>query len=210
MAGTTVRDDGVVEAAFTVAARGADIDVDLAMAYVRETMGQSKIAVFNALLGDAVRAEAANAAFERAFAALVRDGAVGALGGAEALFEELRSRGVAICLTTGFAPATRDAIIDHLGWGPLIDLAVSPIDAGRGRPWPDMILHAVLRLGAEAVADVAVAGDTTSDLVAGTRAGAGIVAGVLTGAHSAEQLATAPHTHLLGSIADLGAVIGSR
>jgi phosphoglycolate phosphatase-like HAD superfamily hydrolase len=53
---------------------------------------------------------------------------------------------------------------------------------------------------------VAVAGDTTSDLVAGTAAGASVVAGVLTGAHDRAQLETAPHTHILDSIADLPAV----
>ena len=66
-----------------------------------------------------------------------------------------------------------------------------------------MILTAVLRLRIDDVAEVAVAGDTTSDLIAGMRSGASIVAGVLTGAHSAEELAEAPHTHLLGSVREL-------
>jgi phosphoglycolate phosphatase-like HAD superfamily hydrolase len=48
-----------------------------------------------------------------------------------------------------------------------------------------------------------VAGDTANDLLAGTRAGASVVAGVLTGAHGRSELAAAPHTHLLDSIADL-------
>ena len=52
-------------------------------------------------------------------------------------------------------------------------------------------------------------GDTTSDLVAGTRSGALVVAGVLTGAHSAEELAEAPHTHLLASVQELpGLLLG--
>ena len=52
-------------------------------------------------------------------------------------------------------------------------------------------------------------GDTTSDLIAGSRSGASIVAGVLTGAHSADELAEAPHTHLLGSIIELpGLILG--
>jgi phosphoglycolate phosphatase-like HAD superfamily hydrolase len=46
-----------------------------------------------------------------------------------------------------------------------------------------------------------------SDLLAGTRAGAGVVAGVLTGAHSRDDLATAPHTHIIDSVADLPAVL---
>ena len=123
------------------------------------------------------------------------------------MFASLRDGGVRVCLTTGFSPATRDRILDALGWRGLVDLALSPADAGRGRPWPDMILTAVLRLRIDDVAEVAVVGDTTSDLLAGTRSGASIVAGVLTGAHSRAELAEAPHTHLLDSIADLPALI---
>ena len=171
-------------------------------------MGQSKITVFTELLGgDRHRAEEANTAFEAAFDRAVDRGEVAALPGAEDVFATLRTGGVRICLTTGFSPATRDRIIDALGWGGMVDLALSPADAGRGRPWPDMILTAVLRLRIDDVAEVAVAGDTTSDLVAGTRSGASIVAGVLTGAHTAEQLAEAPHTHLLASVRELPALV---
>jgi len=70
-----------------------------------------------------------------------------------------------------------------------------------------MILTAVLRLRIDDVAEVAVVGDTSSDLVAGSRSGASIVAGVLTGAHSRKELAAAPHTHLLDSVADLPALL---
>jgi phosphoglycolate phosphatase-like HAD superfamily hydrolase len=65
----------------------------------------------------------------------------------------------------------------------------------------------VLRLRIDDVAEVAVAGDTASDLVAGTRSGASVVAGVLTGAHTAAELGEVPHTHLLGSIADLPGIV---
>ena len=126
-----------------------------------------------------------------------------ALPGAADTLVALRAGGVRLCLTTGFSPATRDRVLAALGWEGLVDLALSPSDAGRGRPWPDMILTAVLRLRIDDVAEVAVAGDTTSDLIAGSRSGASVVAGVLTGAHTAEELAGAPHTHLLGSVAEL-------
>ena len=39
-----------------------------------------------------------------------------------------------------------------------------PADAGRGRPWPDMPLTALLRLGGDSVAYLAVVGDTPSDV----------------------------------------------
>jgi phosphoglycolate phosphatase len=212
MAGTTVADEGAVEEAFQSALDAVGLVAGNLMddpgAYIRRTMGQSKITVFTELLGgDRHRAEQANTAFEAAFDQAVDRGEVAALPASEEVFASLRDGGVRVCLTTGFSPATRDRILDALGWRGLIDLALSPADAGRGRPWPDMILAAVLRLRIDDVAEVAVVGDTTSDLLAGSRSGASIVAGVLTGAHSRAELAEAPHTHLLDSIADLPALI---
>jgi phosphoglycolate phosphatase len=213
MAGTTVSDDGIVENAFSqaldeVGGVPGDSPVGDPVAFVRRTMGQSKIDVFTELLGgDVDMAHRANNAFERAYDAAVARGEIGALPGAEDLMAQLREAGVRVCLTTGFAPSTRDAIIEALGWGESIDLALSPADSGRGRPWPDMILTAVLRLQVDDVRQVAVVGDTASDLLAGWRAGAGIVAGVLTGAHGRSELEAVPHTHILVGVADLSGLV---
>ncbi len=206
MAGTTVSDDGVVEKAFTAAAGGAGLAgarCDAAMTVVRETMGQAKIEVFRRILGEEDAAQAANSAFERAYADLLAGGAVTALPGASEMLSGVRAAGLKLCLTTGFAPSTREALIDHLGWGARVDLALSPADAGRGRPWPDMIQLAARTLGVTDPAAVAVAGDTPSDVEAGIAAGAGIVAGVLTGTGTRETLEAAGATHVLTSIADL-------
>ncbi len=97
--------------------------------------------------------------------------------------------------------------MDVLGWRDLVDLSLSPGDGVRGRPYPDLMLTALMRLEVDAVHEVAVAGDTVSDLEAGMAAGAAVVAGVLTGAHDRTQLEAAPHTHVLDSIADLPGVI---
>jgi phosphoglycolate phosphatase-like HAD superfamily hydrolase len=70
-----------------------------------------------------------------------------------------------------------------------------------------MILTAVIRLGIEDVRQVAVAGDTASDLLSGWRAGAGMVAGVLTGAHGRAEFGAVPHTHILESVADLSGLV---
>jgi phosphonatase-like hydrolase len=213
MAGTTVADDGVVERAFREAldevggppGESAVGDPD---AFVLRTMGQSKIVVFTALFsGDTNRAERANAAFEAAYDRAIDRGDIGPMPGAVEAMAEMRAGGVRICLTTGFAPATRDHIIEALGWSGSFDLALSPGECGRGRPWPDMILTAVLRLQIEDVRAVAVAGDTANDLLSGWRAGAGIVAGVLTGAHGRAELETAPHTHILSTVAELAGLV---
>jgi len=215
MAGTTVSDDGVVEAAFVAALGSVGIGADhpaLAgdLAYVRATMGRSKIEVFRELIGDEDGAQRANRAFEAAVDEAVAAGAVHALPGAEAALAELRADGVAVCLTTGFSASTRDLIVAHLGWAGLVDLVLAPEPGVRGRPHPDLVLTAVLRLGVDDVRAVAVAGDTANDLLAGWRAGASIVAGVLTGAHRREELEAAPHTHVLGSVADLPAVVRAQ
>jgi len=212
MAGTTVADDGSVIAAFSAAVgqfglpRGTP-GYDQALAYVRQTMGQSKIEVFRHLLG-AQEAQQANAAFEEHYARSVRAGQVAPLPGAAETLAALRAAGIKVCLATGFSPATRDALLDALDWWPLIDLALSPADVGRGRPWPDLPLTALLRLGGGAVSELAVAGDTGSDVESGLRAGAGLVAGVLTGSSSREELERAKAPVILDTIADLLPLLG--
>ena len=206
MAGTTVADDGVVLQAFAAAVATQNLPVAAchqAMADVRSSMGQSKIEVFRRILGDEAMARKANEAFEDHYAAAVQAGQVSAMPGAEETFASLRRAGVRICLATGFSAATRDAIIGRLGWGGLIDLALSPADAGRGRPWPDLPLTALLRLRGGAVSELAVAGDTGSDIESGLRAGAAIVAGVLTGASTRADLEQAGAPLILDTIADI-------
>ena len=213
MAGTTVADDGSVMAAFGASAAQFGLvpgapGYDDAIAFVQETMGQSKIEVFRRLLGDDDRAQQANRAFEDSYAESVRAGLVAPLPGAVETITALRAAGIKVCLATGFAPVTRDALLDALGWRPLIDLALSPADSGRGRPWPDLPLTALLRLGGGAVSELAVVGDTPSDVESGLRAGAGLVAGVTTGSASREALAAAGAPFILESIGELVPLIG--
>ncbi|HYB45968.1 MAG TPA: HAD family hydrolase [Streptosporangiaceae bacterium] len=209
MAGTTVRDDGTVLEAFSAAITAQNLPVAAyhqAMTDVRSSMGQSKIEVFRRILGDEATARKANEAFEDHYAAAVRTGAVAPMPGAVETITRLREAGIRVCLATGFSLATRDAIIGQLGWGSLVDLVLSPADAGywgRGRPWPDLPLTALLRLRGGAVSELAVAGDTASDVESGLRAGAAVVAGVLTGADSREDLERAGAPLILETIADL-------
>ena len=213
MAGTTVADDGSVIAAFSAAVEQFGLPQGTpgygeALAYVHRTMGQSKIEVFRHILGAEEAAQKANGLFEEHYAASVQGGAVAALPGAAETIAALRAAGIKVCLATGFSPATRDALLDALGWRPLIDLALSPTDAGRGRPWPDLPLTALLRLGGGAVTELLVAGDTASDVESGLRAGAGLVAGVLTGSASRPELEKAGAPHVLDAIDGLLPLLG--
>jgi phosphoglycolate phosphatase len=215
MAGTTVRDDDLVTSAFERALEAVGVGPDAPgadgrLAQVRAMMGRSKIEVFTAMLGDADRARRATTAFEAAVREAVEGGEVVAIDGAESAFVELRASGIRVCLTTGFSAETQALIIDRLGWAELIDLQLAPGPGVRGRPHPDLILQALMQLGLDDVRAVATAGDTVNDLLSGWRAGAGIVAGVLTGAHDRTALEAAPHTHILDSIADLPPIVTRR
>jgi phosphoglycolate phosphatase len=229
MAGTTVADGGTVLAAFAGALDSLGVDDPARRAtmtdYVVATMGESKITVFRALMdGDEDRAQAGNAAFEAAYAA--RISAAEPLPGVPEFFRRLRGLGLKIALTTGFSRTTTDALLDHLGWWPLIDLSLTPQDVGgRGRPHPDMVLAAAARLSGDGDSGgdgsgssgsvphmpntpipgsaTAVAGDTVGDVRSGLAAHAGIVAGVLTGAHGRKDFEDAGATCVLDDVTQL-------
>jgi phosphonatase-like hydrolase len=208
MAGTTVADDGAVEAAFSTAARRLGVtDPAVMLRHVRATMGESKITVFRALFGEEDLARRANLEFEAAYGELVATGACAPVDGAAEAIRTLRGHGIKVALTTGFSRTTQDAVLTALGWHDLVDLTLCPADAGRGRPHPDMVLTALLRLGADAVDAVAVAGDTAYDMRSGRAAGAARVVGICTGAHDEATLREAGATHVLGSIRELPALL---
>ena len=211
MAGTTVRDDGLVELAFEAALSELAVDPserETMTSYVRETMGTSKIEVFRALLRDEERAQQANAAFEAAYDELLVEGSAKPIDGAEDAISAIRRSGRKVALLTGFSAATRDRLLAALEWQHVADLTLCPAEAGRGRPYPDLVLTALLRLGASDVAAVAAGGDTAADMASGRRAGASIVAGVLTGADGQARLEQAGATHILASVAELPALLG--
>lgn len=213
MAGTTVSDDGTVERAFGRVAERQNIGAtaeerEAALEYVRVTMGQSKIEVFRAITGDEERAQAANAAFEAAYAEIVAEEGVNEIPGARLAIGQLQEAGITVALTTGFARPTVTAILDALDWNDLADIVLTPADAGRGRPHPDMPLTALLRTETSSVEAMIVVGDTVSDMQSGTRAGAGLVIGVLSGAHGEEQLLAAGADEVISSVAELPELLG--
>ncbi len=212
MAGTTVADDGLVVSSFEAAATAAGLpeagpERDRARQYVLDTMGQSKITVFRALFGAEELAQRANAAFETAYEAAIDDGKARAIDGAAESVTRLRDAGVKVALTTGFSGATQEKLLAALGWQTLADLVLAPGTGVRGRPYPDLILTALMRLGADAVGDVAALGDTSSDVDSALRAGCRIAAGTLTGAHTESQLRAAGATHVVANVTEFADLI---
>ena len=207
-AGTTMRDDGTVLAAYRTALRAHDIPFSEADLAARR--GASKIAVFREL---ASRARPANQVEEIAQQALVRfgdalrheyeAGDIQEIEGARDALSELKQAGVKLALTTGFNRDLLDMLVGRLGWTDLFDITVASNDVPAGRPAPFLIYRAMIELGVADVRQVAVVGDTPLDLQSGMNAQAGWVVGVLSGAHEVKTLGASPHTHVLGSVADL-------
>ena len=212
VAGTVLNDDGLVIAAFKNAFEATQPDLwpthgEQWTQYAIDTMGQSKIHVFTELLGDAEKAHTANVAFEESYVSEIAEVGAVAIAGAEDLFKYLRAKGVAIALTTGFSRSTLDTLLIELGWKDLIDISVTPGEAGRGRPHPDMLQKAATTLGITNPASVIVVGDTAADMQAAVSFGAGQAIGVLSGAHDEHRLHDAGATSVINSVADLKTLI---
>jgi len=208
MIGTTIQASEKIPQAFITAFAGEG--VHLTSANVSSVRGKSKREAIQELLlaragGDFARhrSDIVYEAFKGELLKCYRDGPVTAIEGAETTFEWCRSRSIRIALTTGFDLELAAVLIDKLGWLQLVDVLVCNDDVSAGRPAPDLILAAMSRLKMADVARVASVGDTVSDLEAGANAGTRWNIGVLSGAHSREQLSAAPHTALIDSVANL-------
>ncbi|MFE4837638.1 HAD family hydrolase [Arthrobacter sp. NPDC056691] len=215
MVGTTVYDGGLMDRAMSrtlveqgVAAGSAGFEGMLR--YARERSGISRMTVFAELFEDPQAAASANKRFELNCDELIADGGVRAVPGAEDTIGWLRDAGIKVCLATGFGRHTQNMVLESLGWMGLADLSLCPADAGRGRPFPDMVLTAVLALDIDDVRKVAVVGDSAADIHSGLRAGASVAAGVLTGSNSEASLRGAGATDVLPSIKDLPALLERR
>ena len=211
MAGTTVRDGGVVERSFVEALGDMGFDPDGAelqahFDYVRATMGQSKITVFRSVFGgdEEQRRRRPTGGSRLRSTARCRAARSSRCRGARPRSKRSRARGVRICLTTGFSSATREQLIDVLGWRDLVDLSLSPERRRAGasvpRPDPDRAHAAGDRRGAGG------RGGRRHDERPRRRdrgRARPSLPGVLTGAHDRARLSAAPHTHILESIAEL-------
>lgn len=147
------------------------------------------------------------AEFRRALELHYRGGGVLPIPGAGQTFDWLRQQGIQIATTTGFSREVSELILEKAGWSRLFTANISSSDVPVGRPAPYMIFRAMEAAGVKSVKEVVNVGDTPLDLQAGTNAGARGVIGVLTGFHGKDRLRREPHTHILGSLAQLPGVM---
>lgn len=206
LAGTTIEDDGQVPGAFTAAL--AEHGIEVTPEQVNGVRGASKREALLRLIPagpqQAQRAEEVYASFREHLARRFTSEGVRAIPGAVAVFRSLRECGVRVALNTGFDRETTALLLSTLGWADgMVDAVVCGDDVTHGRPAPYLIFRAMEAAGANSVHRVANIGDTTLDLEAGCNAGVRWNVGVLSGAHDRQSMASAPHTHLIPSVAEL-------
>lgn len=229
MAGTTVTDHHEVERCFAQAAAETGLFVTderilamqgLAKRYVFETLWKEQLGDSHPDVPKLV--DVSYASFKNILENhYLTNGATPTQGCLE-VFEYLRSRGIAIALTTGFYRTVTDIILDKLGWlaglneqhmggtDNLIQLSIASDEVERGRPYPFMIERAIEMLGVSGPKAVVNLGDTPSDLLSGRAAGVALNLGVTNGTHTRDQLEAHPHDYLLGSLAELPTLLNAR
>mmetsp|Transcript_20225 Transcript_20225/g.63365 ORF Transcript_20225/g.63365 Transcript_20225/m.63365 type:complete len:243 (+) Transcript_20225:44-772(+) len=128
------------------------------------------------------------------------------IAGTSATFQQLRSRGIKIFVGSGFPDHVVQAIVANMGWA--VDGALSSEALGAGRPDPVMVFKAMELSGVPRGEGrrVVKVGDTVVDVEEGRNAGAYTVA-VLTGTQSREKLEAAKPDLIIGSVAELPALL---
>ena len=214
MAGTTVDEGGLVYDAVeaTVAeAIGRPVPHELLAQWKGTSKSEAIEGILRGMGEDASPARVAEvfAAFGTRLIQMYRSTPPAPMPGVEEMFRTLREAGVKVALQTGYSAEIADAILSGLSWkvGETIDALVTSDLVAASRPAPYLVFHCMEATGVQDVRRVLVAGDTPNDLGAGMNAGAGFVVGVTSGSFTREQLEQEPHTHVLGSVAELPSLL---
>ena len=208
MAGTTIDEDNVVyktlQKAINLSGRKVELDFVL-----RHGAGKEKHQAIKDILeamGEAgVESHAIFSEFKTLLEKAYLDLEVRPYQGVEALLLTLKTHHIKVVLNTGYDRSTAQLLLDKLRWeqGRHYDFCVTSDDVEQARPAADMILKAMELTGIKDSSLVLKAGDSISDIEEGKNAGCGLVIGVTTGAHNAEQLNSAVPSYVLNALNDL-------
>lgn len=152
---------------------------------------------------DEARAQAASLAFDRSFSAAVERFGVTASPESLASFSKVSAADLRVCPLTTLSRGAAGGLLDQLCRQGPADLALSADNAPRGFPWPDLVLTAMLRLGVGDVREVVMVTASEAGLMAGHRAGAGLVVGVTRDRKRLASMREAGATHVLDDVAAL-------
>lgn len=211
MAGTTIDEQNAVYKAIHQALNEAGYDCSLE--FVLEiAAGKEKfqaikdvITQLNGTIPSDALVESIHGDFKQKLDMVYASGIACAMPDAEAVFETLRAQNIKTALNTGYSREVALLLMQQLGWSvpQTVDALVTASDVTKGRPHPDMILEAMRLVGIADPNAVVKIGDSAIDIEEGHNADCGLVAGVLTGAQTYTQLATANPTYIFNNLTEL-------
>ncbi len=215
MAGTTVNENNVVYKTVQKALDHAGIEVDLDTV-LEFGAGKEKFKAIVDIMNHSsdvtdieAKAQEIFTVFKDMLKQAYEDLEVAPYNGVEELFHSLRSNNIKVVLNTGYDAKTAQGLVDKLGWevGNQIDGLITANDVVNGRPSSEMIDKAMALFDITDASQVLKAGDSIIDIEEGKNANCGITVGVLTGAHTQEQIERANPTMILDSLQDLKEVL---
>lgn len=210
MAGTVVNEDNVVYKTLQKAIneRGFQLTLDFVLEHgAGKEKHQAIKDIIKADIGS-VDSDMAESIFKD-FKVLLNEAyhklEVGSYEGVEQMLLSLKENGIKVALNTGYDSKTARLLLNKMDWteGKQYDVLVTADDVVLGRPNPDMIVEAMMKLNVHDEELVLKAGDSIIDIEEGKNANCGVTIGVTTGAHTRHQLLSANPTHVLDSLTEL-------
>lgn len=217
MAGTTVKDNGNINAVFRKAFETGGIG-NVKVEDVNEVMGYKKIEAIRILVsrykpGYERNLDFINSIHDDFTRHMVNyyetTGDLDIMPFAEEVFKELQSHQVKVALNTGFTRSITSPILRRLGWDKVdfINKVICSDEVANGRPSSDMIRKLMADLKIESPDEVAKVGDTRVDIEEGVNASCGLVVGISTGACSKEELLGCHPDYIIDSLKNLPPLI---
>ncbi|MDC6366243.1 MULTISPECIES: phosphonatase-like hydrolase [Flavobacteriaceae] len=213
MAGTTVNEDNVVYKTVQKALANAGLETTLEIV-LEFGAGKEKFNAIKDIINEIApeskfNADEIHADFKNLLKEAYANLEVSPYEGVVELFETLKDNHVKVVLNTGYDAKTAQSLVDKLKWkvGEEIDALITADDVEVGRPSSEMIDKAMEQFDISDSDKVLKAGDSIIDIEEGKNANCGITVGVLTGAHTREQLEKANPTLILESLEELGKIL---
>jgi len=214
MAGTTIKDNSNVAAAFQEAFHHHGFD-QVTLEEAQQKMGYPKPLAIKDILTDNIEEKSRiteelvasiHKDFVKNMIAYYRDTpGIAFMDDAEDVFKKLHKMGIHVGLDTGFSRDITDVILERVGWKdtPLIDITVCSDEVEKGRPFPDMIQVMMDKFGIKNPKEVIKIGDTEVDVNQGHNSGCLMSIGVTTGAFTKEELLKHKPTHIVNSLKEI-------
>lgn len=217
MAGTVVNEDNVVYKTLRLALNKGGIPVTLDQVLLHGA-GKEKsqairdIAAEYAPVGNVTGVELMYNDFLTLLNKAYENLEVAPVNGAEALFNELRSRKIYRVLNTGYNSKTANQLLTKLRWtkGKEYDELITASDVSKTRPYPDMILLGMQRVGVSDSGGVMKVGDSAIDIEEGKNAHCGSTVGITTGAHTRQQLEAAQPDYIIDELSEIARILTTR